>query len=310
MENKKSTQNKKEKNIILGVHVSQKSKVLDNKKIARSMSSAISRDVNSLDINAVQIFTNGPYSLSENNIDYDEVNLVCKNICLVVHAPYLSVELWKIDNKNYNTSSSKAKITRFKKQLDRCKEIGAYGIVLHITRVPPKNVAFVMQLLKQHAKETKVKILLEMIASHSDPKLTYETPKKMDYLIETIGPNETYYGMTIDTAHIWAANVDIVNYDSMKEWFETCKHKNKIELFHLNGSSAQIGSGHDKHEIIFSFKDKIWKNVSPLKSGVRAVIEFSKKHSVPIICEINRGKESTVKKSLEIIKKIYKRVKV
>lgn len=76
-------------------------------------------------------------------------------------------------------------------------------------------------------------------------------------------------------------------------------------MFHLNGSSAELGSGKDKHEAAFSSDDNIWCDIEPEKSGVRAIVEFAKKHNIPIICEINRGTESSIKTSIKLIKSLF-----
>ena len=54
--------------LILGVHVSQKSNVLDDKEPSE-IHLAIQRDTNKLGLNAAQIFTYGPRLLVPNNIN-------------------------------------------------------------------------------------------------------------------------------------------------------------------------------------------------------------------------------------------------
>jgi endonuclease IV len=287
----------------LGVHVTKSSKVLDDKTQANNLSSALVRDQEALNINAAQIFTYGPRFMNKNNIDYKAVKKITKrhNIDLSVHSAYMTVGIWKITDQNKNTDSSKKALNNLEKQVKSCREINAWGLVVHITKQRPEQVSSVVKLIKPIFKKYKVKLLLEMVSSKADDK-TYETPEKINYLTELIGHKPVWWGWCIDTAHLWGAGESAVQkYDSMKKWLKKLKHKNKVKMIHLNGSSSAKGSGKDKHEIAFSTDDIIWNKVSPEKSGLRAVIEFAKKRNITVICEINRGKEKDVRNSLKKI---------
>jgi hypothetical protein len=90
----------------------------------------------------------------------------------------------------------------------------------------------------------------------------------------------------------------------MKSWLDEITYKQKIKMFHLNGSSALKGSGADKREPAFTSTDKIWYGIHPKKSGVRAVMEFASKYKIPVICEINRGEEADIRESMKLIKSL------
>lgn len=287
--------------ITLGVHVTKASHVLDDKTNAKSMSAAIMRDTSALPINAIQIFTYGPQYLVPNKIDFEEVVECTKDLDVTVHSAYMTTGIWKVTSENKNDADSKKKIDLFKAQMLSTKKVGAWGMVLHVNKEYPDNLAKTMKVLKPIAQKAGVKIILEMVAVKADANRTYETPEKIDNLTTMIGANESWWGWCVDTAHLWGAGVDIRSYDSMKTWLDSLTYKKKIVQFHLNGSSANRGSGKDKHEIAFSSDDKIWHGVKPEKSGLHAVVEFAIKHNITIICEINRGLESDVKKSLKTI---------
>lgn len=287
--------------LILGVHVALKSKVLDDTKAAPNMSSAIVRDIDTLGLNAVQIFTHGPTRFTPNNVDYEEVKKTCSDLDLTVHSPYPATGMWSIlDN---DAVVRKRKLTLFNGQLQACKNAGAWGLVLHICKIAPMVVAAVMNTLKAHIKKSGVIVLLEMVSNKASDK-TYETPEKINALIELLNPKEKYYGFTIDTAHLWGAGVDVTSKESMDAWFNGIKHKDKIKQIHLNGSYATRGSGKDKHAIPFAACDNIWHSLknNPSQSGVQSVVNFARKYKIPIICEINRGTEAEVVESLETIK--------
>ena len=289
--------------LILGVHVAKKSKVLDDKKEEKKMSNAIMRDLDTLDLNAAQIFTYGPRFMVKNKMNYNDIKKICNDIDLTVHSTYGSVSIWKVNDDNKNTPVSQKAINSIKLQLESCASIGAWGLVLHITKHTPENISKVMKILKPFSEKLDVKIILEMVSSKADSK-TYETPEKINVLTKMIGHNENWWCWCVDTAHLWGAGVDIQHYNSMSKWLNDIKHPEKIEMFHLNGSSAIKGSGKDKHEIPFSSDDLIWGNINPNKSGLRAVVEHSINNSITIICEINRGSEKNVVKCMNYIKKL------
>jgi deoxyribonuclease-4 len=290
--------------MLLGVHVTKSSKVLDDKKDAKDISFAINRDLNKLCLNSAQIFTYGPRFMVKNKIDYNKVKETCSDIDLTVHSAYSTVSIWKVNKKNKTNQSSKKYLDSIYNQIKSCDEIDAWGLVLHVTKQYADVVAESMKIIKPKIKKTGVKIILEMVSSKADDNKTYETPEKIDNLTTLIGPTEQWWGWCVDTAHLWGAGVDIKSYSSMSNWLNRITYKKKILMFHLNGSSAKCGSGKDKHEIAFSPNDLIWYGISPSKSGLRAVVEFAVKYNCTIICEINRGSEEDVISSLDIIKKI------
>jgi len=282
---------------MLGVHVSRASKVLDDKKDS-PLDHAITRDCETLQLNSVQIFTHGPQYITKNKYDVNAVAKVCSSYNTTVHAPYGSSMMW-------NTSDDTTTANKFEKylesQLSACKEIDAWGVVIHCNRNTPSHVAAVCKKYKPYFIKHGIVLLLEMPASRAHPEYTYETPEKINRVNALLG-RSNYYAWCIDTAHLWGAGVDCSRYSTMKKWLEKIADKSRIQQFHLNGSSSNLGSGADKHEIAFSSVDKIYNGIPWEDSGVRAVCEFAKKHNAVVICEINRGTESEVKKLMKLLK--------
>jgi endonuclease IV len=288
---------------ILGVHVTQVSKVLDSGK-KRELHDAIIEDTDVLGLNAAQVFLFGPRLPIENKVDYPKIVESSKDLDLTTHSPYSTVGIWKVNTHNKTETKSKTKLTQFKNQMLATKKAGGWCMVVHIAKNLPEDIADTMTLLKPIAKSTGVKIGLEMVASKADREKTYETPEKLDNLATLLGKNETYYCFVVDTAHIWGAGQDIQSYHNMKDWLDRMTFKKKIGMFHLNGSYALRGSGKDKHAIPFTEGDNIWSGVNPQTSGVRAIVEFAKEQGIPMICEINRGTQAEVVAGLETIKKL------
>lgn len=291
---------------ILGIHGKKVSDVLDNKKAAPTMEAAIERDISYHGLNAVQIFTHGPRIYTRNKYDADKIRSTCSDLSLSVHSTYPSVGVWSLTKDNITHGKTKSIYAHIEDQYKACQEIGAFGLVIHISKKPPEIIASVTKdILKPLSKKYQVKTLLEMVANKAAPD-TYETPIKINRLTRLIGVGEpnSYWGWVVDTAHLWGAGVDITTSKQVTDWLKNIKYPNKIYMFHLNGSSAECGSGKDKHEIVFGPDDLIWGSVPPARSGVPPIIHFAVKHSITIICEINRGDQSDVESSLDEIKKI------
>ena len=120
--------------LLLGVHVAKLSKVLDNKTTAIDMSNAINRDLDNLGLNSAQIFTYGPRFMVKNKINYEKVKKTCHDIDLSVHSAYSTVSIWKVNEDNKNEKKSISYINSVNTQLKSCKQIGAWGLVIHVTK--------------------------------------------------------------------------------------------------------------------------------------------------------------------------------
>jgi len=284
---------------MLGIHVNKSSSTLYN---------AILKAHTDFQINSAQIFVYGPQSMIPIKLDPKKLRTISTRqipIKLVIHSSYPSISIWNISKHNISTKESQRQIANILDQLIIGMQIQAMGLVLHIAKYPAASIAETMLLLKPLAKKTQVPILLEMVSSKSSPN-TYETPEKINNLSKLIDntTNTSWWGWCIDTAHLWGAGIDIRYYKQMAQWLNQIRYKDKIKLFHLNGSSVIRGSGKDKHEIVFSQYDKIWHNISPKKSGVYAIVKFAQKRQIPIICEIKRGTLNEIRKGLNILKSL------
>lgn len=290
---------------ILGVHSGKSSSVLDNKKPV-DIHKAIERDADYYGLNAVQIFTHGPRIYTKNKFDASQIRKTCNDMSLSVHSTYVSASVWKLTKENIHHGKTKTTYLHIEDQYRTCQQIGAFGLVIHITKHPPEVIAKVTKnILKPLSKKYSVCTLLEMVSNKASAD-TYESPKKINRLTKLIGVGEknTYWGWVVDTAHLWGAGVDITSKKQSKEWLSGIDNPEKIYMFHLNGSSAIKGSGADKHEIVFGPEDKIWHGVKPEISGIAPIIEFAIKYSITIICEINRGDQSDVESSMRVLKKL------
>jgi endonuclease IV len=276
--------------LILGVHVAKSSHVLDSGGVGgRSMDKAIIEDLEAYGLNACQIFTYGPANLKRTGYEAEKIRNVTKDIDLTVHSAYMSVGIW----------TKKHMRGIIVEQLKSAAEIGAWGWVLHISKLKPNVIANVVREMKKEIEEIGVVLLLEMIASKGDDE-TYETPEKLNGLIDAIGGDGSYWGITVDTAHIFAAGFNCSKYKPMQKWLLGVK-EGYIKQFHLNGSASTLGSGKDKHAIPMGAADNIWRNIEYESSGLRAIVEYAVERNIPMIMEINEGPEAEVRKIVNLI---------
>lgn len=214
----------------------------DGKKFPEAIARDIARAKSAgVEMKSGQIFVIGPQSTRE-NLDEEEKKQL-KSITdggfqLIVHSSYLS-------NPWGRKPGFGAHLV--KRELEICDEIGAKGLVVHLARKPPDEIAdMIPKLLKS---SPKTRLFLEIESYKADDN-TYETTAKISRLVEKIvakGVSKEAFGICIDTAHIWAAGVDISDYSSMRLYIENIK-QNEVELMvHLNDQIWALGSGRDEH---------------------------------------------------------------
>lgn len=281
--------------LILGVHVKKKSDVIDDNK-TYTVSDAIERDLNAHDLNACQIFTHGPRFHNPISMNTALVREKTHNIDLSVHSAYYTVSIMSINQENKNESENIKKLKKIEDQIKKTSEIGGWGLVLHLVKkYTPQQVADAMEVIIPIAEKYNIMILLEMVASRSN-KNTYETPEKINNLNQLLFNkfDSSNWGWCVDTAHIWCSGTNIQTYEQMQNWLNGLENPERIEMFHLNGSSTPQGNGKDIHEIVFGPSDNIWKDIEPNNSGVKSVVEFAVQNNITIICEINRAPDDGI----------------
>jgi DNA polymerase/3'-5' exonuclease PolX len=96
-------------------------------------------------------------------------------------------------------------------------------------------------------------------------------------------------GICIDTAHLFAAGVDIRTPKGLKDYlreFDTKIGLGHLSCIHLNDSRQQIESRKDQHTGLadgYIFKDNNCLSV------IRELVSFAKQHRIPIILETHRA---------------------
>lgn len=257
----------------MGIHIFKKNDICESIMSAR----------NEYPLNAIQIFTHGPRNIKKNDHNYALVRLLTNGMSVYVHS-------------SYPTNPWNGKDYIFKHTIDQfasSRQIKARGVVLHMPKISPEHVVESVKTLAVALNKKGLldeqKIILEMKAVKQHATQSYESPEKINRLIEVLldkklSPKNV--GICIDTAHIYAGQASIRSYADGLAYVNGLLYPEWISLIHLNGNEydANVRAG-DKHAIPFDEKDFIWKGVSYAESGCRAFIEFAQSRNINFIVE-------------------------
>ncbi len=326
----------------LGVHVAKKSKVIgeDNekkRKTRKTMLEAIQDDLDTLNsdgksgnsccLTCVQIYTHGPRNSKKNSIDLDAVRgyIEENSITLIVHSPHVTPgPLWKItrakiqkvipsDNKVVAGVKEKSRfaVINFIDQLKTAKTIGASHLVVHLPDMPLVEMTPALKIILHYVIKFNMPVVFENVPV-SDSVNEVSSAEAINAIcrgfLEAVPGSAEHWGLCIDTAHIWSCGVNLSKRSDQNKWFKALSPEAiaQIKLIHLNGSkNSTFNKSRDIHYIAMSDDDDMYpSSVAPSKLGISGIIEFAKRHGIPVICEINRGTETEVRDSLGKIGKI------
>jgi endonuclease IV len=260
------------------------------------------------DVNgAVQIFTHNPRGYGQ-NIDKDDIKKLKKlneitDMQIFVHLPYV-MSPWNKKNSAVQSMLSMLRVA---------KQINSPGAVVHLKTASPNEISealrYAMSTVPKGNLGELAPLLLEMPARKpvsgsigDDDNGNYNRSDHMVYLMRKIkqvfltkgsGVTRAHYrkiGICVDTAHVFSSGIDITTAAGARRWwngFRNRDKKEKIKLVHLNGIYRELGSGTDKHAVIFHKNDSIWGNIDYEQSGCKFLIEKFVKYRIPIVMEIN-----------------------
>ena len=210
-------------------------------------------------------------------------------------------------------------------QVKVCDEAGIVGLVVHLPKSPiPVVISALKKIVERISSEVgetseisrhgggSCRIFLETPAVKPSCSY-YETPEKIAELfreIRTIDPELKYFGICIDTAHLWTCGVDLSSKTAADAWLrdltDLCMvgsvssgHSTRSSeqtprpplipanciMFHLNDSERERGVGPDTHAALT--QGKIWEayagNVG--NSGLASFINFAIEYNNIVILE-------------------------
>ena len=250
-------------------------------------------------ISAIQIFIAGPRSYKINLKEEEEIKKIGKlELNIYVHNTYIS-NPW-----SYSSLIRNKALNSINKQLEIANKINAKGFIIHF---PKSDINLILSNL-YHLINYKFsgKIFFE-IPSISKKYSVFHNVNILNNLYDRIKKeidhNMEYFGLCIDTAHLWSCGVDISDYENTKKWLYKLTINHKNILFHVNDNTKKLGEAPDIHASLT--EGSIWKKYkNNLKnSGLYAILEYAKKYNIDIILE--RKVVNTLNNDYYIINKLY-----
>lgn len=228
------------------------------------------------DITAVAIFVAGPRTYSV-NISDDEANEIrLLNLDVFVHNTYIS----------HPWSNKPAAIHSIHTQMKICEKMNASGFIIHLPKDTIDNIISILP--KLYNPECLTRIYLEIPALKPN-NATFHKPKHLNELFNRIkndvDSNLDYFGLCIDTAHLWSCGVDLSDYKSAETWLNELDIDPKCLMIHCNDNDKELGYAPDIHNSLTD--GKIWQRYKNnlYESGLYAIMKFAKINDIPIILE-------------------------
>lgn len=268
--------NKMEQQGTVGIHVDRIEK--------RGLESSIRAAAENLPgTGCMQIFTHGPRSKSLNKFNMDDMRDLCQQYRIYVHSTYFTT--WK-------------DIEHMRQQFSMASALGAQGVVLHLTKMPPEDHIDVLNRVRVgniNGTNIPCKIILEMKALKPD-RWTYQTPREINELCKALtaagyGPDRVV--ICLDTAHIAAGRISLRTREDAEKYLAEFAQPDYIGLLHLNGNSYNSAErAGDHHCVPMCGDDWIWHKSSgdaeppPLaESGVRVLVDWFTSRGRDVILE-------------------------
>ncbi|MCT4598508.1 MAG: deoxyribonuclease IV [Vallitalea sp.] len=225
--------------ILIGPHVS----------ISKGLIGAAKEAV-SYDANTFMIYTGAPQNTRRKPIEkliIDEGHIFMKenNIGdIVVHAPYI-INLASCKDDLFDLAKS-----FLAEEIRRTEAIGANYIVVHPGSFTVKDVDYGINRIAEGLNEvltdkTKPFVCLETMAGKgSEVGRTFE---ELQRIIEKIELKDKI-GICFDTCHTHDSGYNIIeNFDNVIAEFDSIIGKDKLKVFHINGSINKRGARKDRH---------------------------------------------------------------
>ncbi len=253
-----------------------------------------------------QVFVGSPQSVALSKFTDDEITeikqLIQENdFKLVIHFKYI-LNLSKEFKPNDWT------ITTLKKELELANSIGAVCGVLHCGKAVKldKNTAnnnFITSIkyITKFIKDNKFNIKLSIETSAASGTELYGSVEEFCNMFNSFSNEEKkYLSVTIDTAHIWAANHDINNKtDNYLNYIKKHLGLKFVDVIHLNNSKVECGSHVDRHQNL-NDKDGFIHYDILLKWA-----KFAIDNNIIVICETPFTDNDGIKECVQLIKDIH-----
>lgn len=228
------------------------------------------------DITAIAIFVAGPRSYDINITNTEADNIKELNLSIYVHNTYIS----------HPWTNKPIAIHSINTQMKLCDRMNASGFIIHLPKDSIDNIIKILP--KLYDPEISTRIYLEIPALKPINSIFHKTKflnELFNRIKHEIDPNLDYFGLCIDTAHLWSCGTDLSDYKSAESWLNELTIDTKCLLIHCNDNDKDIGHAPDIHNSLTDgrmwnkYKDNLYE------SGLYAIMKFAKNNDVPIILE-------------------------
>lgn len=262
--------------MIIGPHVDRvyvkKGNLYDNIKEAIK----VTKDCANFDITAIAIFVAGPRNYNITVTDEEASNIRQLSLEIYVHNTYIS-NPWTLKSVAIHSIHQQMKV---------CNKMNANGFIIHLPKDSIDNIIRVIPKLYDPGSLTRIYFEIPALKPVNSifhkPKYLNELFKK---IADTIDSNLNYFGLCIDTAHLWSCGVDLSDYKSAETWFNELDIDYKCLMIHCNDNDKELGHAPDVHNSLTD--GKIWNQYKNnlTESGLYFILKFAKKNNIPIILE-------------------------
>jgi endonuclease IV len=230
------------------------------------------------DINTIAFFVAGPRTYNITISDNDINNIRLLNLDIFIHNTYIS----------HPWSNNRLAINSIHEQLKVCNMLNATGFIIHLPKQPIDTIINILP--KLYNPEYTTRIYLEIPALKQCNSIFHDTNNinlLFNRIQNEIDPNLNYFGLCIDTAHLWSCGVDLSDYKSAENWFNGLSLDKKCIMIHCNDNDKELGEAPDIHQSLTD--GKIWNNYKDdlEQSGLMFILLYAKKYNIPIILERN-----------------------
>jgi endonuclease IV len=254
-------------------------------------------------ITAAAIFVGGPH---DRRINLQEIEgadlksyLARTGIRAIAHSSYSAVP-WRGDPDAARFIREEAGV---------CQAAGISGLVVHLPKAPVAQVMrYIARLYNPDAPD--VRIYLETPAVR--PREShYETPVKLAALFKAIradlDPELRFFGLCIDTAHLWTCGIDLQSYEAANAWLVALEAAADVippdgVMIHMNDSARLRGVGPDTHAPLA--QGKIWGEYRGrlAESGLAAFTDYAQRHDT--VCILERKPKEALKNDYLLLREL------
>lgn len=230
-------------------------------------------------LSAIQLFVIGPRKYNINHTTDDLVELANyirdEHLLTIVHGSYM-------DNPWGAKPAFALKV--ISEELNIIRDLGANGLIIHLPTLEPQPVVDVIsKIFNKNNIVDKAGPVLYLENAASVKGFNYSIVDNIAALFNMI-PDEfkPYIGFCIDTAHMWAAGINIADESVINSW---CRNFSSIGfryvMIALNDQVYDLGSSRDEHHTLL--RGKIWNDTNV--DSLRILLDWIVANNYPILME-------------------------